>query len=103
MIKNERSQFLFNNADVKGDIYLLAWTTTPWTLPSNTGLAVGENVEYNLVQTFNPYTFKPQAVILAAPLLNRWFPSENAKLNMEDYEPHKKHTFAFFLLLKGLI
>ncbi|NLL28292.1 MAG: isoleucine--tRNA ligase [Bacteroidales bacterium] len=91
VIKNERSQFLFNNADVKGDIYLLAWTTTPWTLPSNTGLAVGENVEYNLVQTFNPYTFKPQAVILAAPLLNRWFPSENAKLNMEDYEPGQKN------------
>ena len=91
VIKNERSQFLFNNADVKGDIYLLAWTTTPWTLASNTGLAVGENVEYNLVQTFNPYTFKPQAVILATPLLNRWFPSENAKLSMEDYEPGQKN------------
>jgi len=91
VVRNERSEFLFNISDIKGNIYILAWTTTPWTLPSNTGLAVGENIEYNIVQTYNPYTFEPQAVILGSPLLSRWFPSENGNIELSSYEPGQKN------------
>ncbi len=54
-------------------LYFLAWTTTPWTLPSNTALAVGPKIDYVLVKTFNPYTFQKQYVILAESLLNKHF------------------------------
>jgi len=53
--------------------YFIAWTTTPWTLPSNTALAVGKKIDYVLVKTFNQYTFKPIQVILAKALLNQQF------------------------------
>ena len=59
-----------------GDAYFLAWTTTPWTLPSNLGLTVGSQIEYMLVQTFNPYTHVPANVILAKPLLHKYFNAE---------------------------
>ncbi|WP_111307864.1 isoleucine--tRNA ligase [Confluentibacter sediminis] len=57
----------------EGDIYFLAWTTTPWTLPSNTALTVGPKIEYVLVETYNQYTFKPMNVILAKKLVNYQF------------------------------
>jgi len=60
------------------EIYFLAWTTTPWTLPSNSALAVGENIDYVLVKTFNPYTFQPVNVILAKALVGKYF-SEKGK------------------------
>ncbi|MEI9910342.1 MAG: isoleucine--tRNA ligase [Bacteroidota bacterium] len=77
----------------KGPAYLMAWTTTPWTLPSNLGLAVGANIDYVLVETFNPYTHLPISVILAKSLLHRYFkpegenepliaPSEGSKVPM---------------------
>lgn len=53
----------------EGDVYFLAWTTTPWTLPSNTALAVGDKIDYVIVRTFNQYTFVPQYVILAKVLV----------------------------------
>lgn len=56
-----------------GEAYFLAWTTTPWTLPSNTALCVGPNIEYVAVETFNPYTRLKQTVILGAPRLNAYF------------------------------
>lgn len=56
------------------EIYFLAWTTTPWTLPSNLGLTVGANIDYVLVRTFNPYSGNPCAVILAKNLLHKYFP-----------------------------
>lgn len=58
---------------VKGDIFILAWTTTPWTLPSNTALTVGPKIYYVLVKTFNQYTFEPMNVILAAKLVSKQF------------------------------
>lgn len=58
---------------IEGDVYFLAWTTTPWTLPSNTGLIVGPKIDYVIVETFNQYTFRPQTVILGKPLLNSVF------------------------------
>ena len=57
----------------EGDIYFLAWTTTPWTLPSNTALTVGPKIDYVLVETYNQYTFEPLNVILAKPLVNKQF------------------------------
>ena len=66
--------------------YFLAWTTTPWTLPSNTALAVGANIDYVLVDTFNPYSGNRIHVILAKPLLNSLFPEKNGELAFEDYK-----------------
>jgi isoleucyl-tRNA synthetase len=60
------------------ECFILAWTTTPWTLPSNTALAVGEKIDYVAVRTFNQYTFKPVTVILAKELVGKWFKAENA-------------------------
>ncbi|MFA9289649.1 MAG: isoleucine--tRNA ligase [Solirubrobacteraceae bacterium] len=59
--------------NINGDIFFLAWTTTPWTLPSNTALTVGKNIEYVLVKTFNQYTFLPTKVILAKKLIQKNF------------------------------
>jgi len=56
-----------------GDIHILAWTTTPWTLPSNTALTVGPKIDYVLVETFNQYTFRPVKVILAKNLVGKQF------------------------------
>ena len=55
----------------QGTVYILAWTTTPWTLPSNTALAVGKNIDYVLVRTFNQYTFEPVQVVLAKELVEK--------------------------------
>ena len=57
----------------EGDIYFLAWTTTPWTLPSNTALTVGPKIDYVLVETYNQYTHKPMNVVLAKKLVNYQF------------------------------
>ena len=59
--------------EVDGDIYFLAWTTTPWTLPSNTALTVGPKIDYVLVRTFNQYTFEPTQVVLAKALVGKQF------------------------------
>ena len=61
----------------EGSIYFLAWTTTPWTLPSNTALTVGPKIEYVLVDTFNQYTFQPTKVILAKKLVGKQFGGKN--------------------------
>lgn len=58
---------------LKDDVYFLAWTTTPWTLPSNTALTVGPKIDYACIQTYNPYTFEPINVILAEALVGKQF------------------------------
>ncbi len=63
----------FENLKVTGDVYFLAWTTTPWTLPSNTALAVGKNIDYVLVETFNQFTLEKTFVILAESLMQKYF------------------------------
>jgi len=88
VIRDEKSEFLFK--DVETDLYFIAWTTTPWTLPSNCALAVGEKITYSLVQTFNPYTYKPITVILAKELIGKYFHEKNALLNLEDYKDGDK-------------
>ena len=76
-VKNKKSDFLFKNLDTKnGEIFFLAWTTTPWTLPSNLGLTVGPNIKYVLVSTFNPYTHLPVNVVLAKDLVANYFKAE---------------------------
>ena len=75
VIRNPKSEFLF--ADTQGDLFILAWTTTPWTLPSNTALVIGEKIKYVLVNTYNPYTFKPVRVVLAKDLVGKYFPEKN--------------------------
>ncbi|MFY7844159.1 isoleucine--tRNA ligase [Chryseobacterium gambrini] len=77
------SSDLFN--DIEGDVNILAWTTTPWTLPSNTALAVGRDIEYVVVKTFNQYTFQPVTVVLAKVLLNKNFGKKYAEGTDEDF------------------
>jgi len=72
-IQNTLPDFLKN----QGSIYFIAWTTTPWTLPSNTALTVGPKIEYVLVDTFNQYTFEPIKVILAKKLVGKQFAGKN--------------------------
>lgn len=73
-IKNEQLKSVFGDAISDNDrVYFLAWTTTPWTLPSNTALTVGKKIEYVLVETFNPYTGLHQKVILAEKLFDKYF------------------------------
>ncbi len=72
-IKNGHSKSLFKAVNSE-EVFFLAWTTTPWTLPSNLGLTVGQNIDYVLIRTFNPYSGKPCAVILAKNLLHKYFP-----------------------------
>ncbi len=88
----DNSQFKIENLkDIKENIYFLAWTTTPWTLPSNTALAVGEKIDYVLVESFNPLSGKQEAFILAKDLLYKYFPEKNAELKFEDYKTGDKN------------
>jgi len=89
VIRDAKSEFLYS--DLFGELYILAWTTTPWTLPSNTGLAMGKEITYVLVKTFNPYTFTEQTVVLAKELLHNYFPEKNSQLEMESYHEGDKH------------
>ncbi|MGC8865069.1 MAG: isoleucine--tRNA ligase [Bacteroidales bacterium] len=100
LIRNELSEFLFQKTDKP--IYCLAWTTTPWTLPSNTGLAVGPQIKYSLVETYNPYTYQPIAVIAATDLLPTLFDFKNQNLLLEDYKPgDKKIPFKIIAEFEG--
>ncbi len=71
-VRNEKSEFLYDKAKSE-EIFFLAWTTTPWTLPSNLGLTVGPNIPYVLVKTFSPYTGYPCYVVLAEALMKKYF------------------------------
>ncbi|WP_455591938.1 isoleucine--tRNA ligase [Bacteroides sp.] len=73
-----------------GTPYFIAWTTTPWTLPSNTALCVGPKIDYVAVQSYNAYTGQPITVVLAKPLLNAHFNPKAADLKLEDYKQGDK-------------
>ncbi|GAA4235262.1 isoleucine--tRNA ligase [Postechiella marina] len=102
-IKNTLPDFLQN----EGDIHFTAWTTTPWTLPSNTALTVGPKIDYVLVKTYNQYTFKPINVILAKPLVSKQFGGklfnqvEEASILLEYKEGDKKVPFYIVKEFKG--
>lgn len=72
-------------------LFFLAWTTTPWTLPSNSALAVGEKIKYVWVQTFNAYTGLPIVVVMAKDLMGKYFSEKNAELSFEDYKTGDKN------------
>ncbi|HOY40250.1 MAG TPA: isoleucine--tRNA ligase [Chitinophagales bacterium] len=78
-------------ADKNSDYYFLAWTTTPWTLPSNTALAVGAKIDYVLVKTFNPYTHLEVNIILAKELLTKYFQPENEHKDFTTYQKDGKN------------
>ena len=100
--KNTLPDFLQN----EGDIYFLAWTTTPWTLPSNTALTVGPKIDYVLVETYNQYTFRPMNVVLAKNLVAKQFDGKykqvETKPELIDYkEGDKKIPFYVVKEFKG--
>ena len=83
-IASSESKFLFDAAGTNKnnqDVYYMAWTTTPWTLPSNLGLTVGPSIDYVLVATYNPYTAMPVNVVLAKALLTKYFKEEGLVLD----------------------
>jgi len=93
----------------QGTVYILAWTTTPWTLPSNTALAVGKNIDYVLVRTFNQYTFEPIQVVLAKELVEKQFGAKFFKTSEEaDFvayandENRKKIPYEILAECKGI-
>ncbi|MEQ8907396.1 isoleucine--tRNA ligase [Ekhidna sp.] len=85
--KDDRSAFLFDGDE---DVRIIAWTTTPWTLPSNCALAIGEKITYVKVKTFNQYSFEPVSVILAKDLVGKFFSEKAKDLALEDYKPGDK-------------
>src|SRR5882757_9118586 len=100
-IRNEKSEFLCRaaeagevvasgGADSPGAVFFMAWTTTPWTLPSNLGLTVGPNIDYVLVKNFNPYTHLPVNVVLAKALLGKYFKPEGEEGDFENYNDKVK-------------
>lgn len=88
VLQNTDSEWLFEGEE--NELFFMAWTTTPWTLPSNTALGVGAKIEYHKVRTFNPYTHKPVTVIVAKQLLGKYFPEKNAELALADYVAGQK-------------
>ena len=88
-----KSAFLFDDvaaARRRGDLFIMAWTTTPWTLPSNSALTIGKNIEYALVYTFNPYTYLPVNVILAKDLLGKYFNPKGQDGDFDNYQEGDK-------------
>lgn len=83
--KDDRSAFLFD--DENEDVRIAAWTTTPWTLPSNTALTVGGNIRYVKVKTENPYTGDPVSVVMAEELVSKWFGGKNQPQVLSQSEP----------------
>jgi isoleucyl-tRNA synthetase len=100
-IQNEKTQFLFDAIATSNltskildltspEVFFLAWTTTPWTLPSNLGLTVGPNIDYVLVQTFNPYTHLPVNIVLAKSLVGKYFKPEGENGDFDGYTAETK-------------
>ncbi|TWI83600.1 isoleucyl-tRNA synthetase [Lacibacter cauensis] len=87
--QDEKSKFL-HDAVHGAEVFFMAWTTTPWTLPSNLGLTVGPNIDYVLVQTFNPYTHLPVNVVLAKDLVHKYLKAEGENGDFEGYNGEQK-------------
>ncbi|UYQ93126.1 isoleucine--tRNA ligase [Chitinophaga horti] len=88
-VQSDKSQFLF---DVAGNdqVFFLAWTTTPWTLPSNLGLTVGANIDYVLVKTFNQYTHLPIHIVMAKALLGKYFKADAENADFDAFKEGDK-------------
>lgn len=99
-VKDNTAVAMFKAAGVLSDnteTYFLAWTTTPWTLPSNTALAVGSKINYCFVKTYHPYTFKPCVVVLAEDLFTKYFKPEQLAADFNTYKPGDKLVPCFVL------
>ena len=92
-LSEKASEKISNLKSQISNLSILAWTTTPWTLPSNTALAVGRDIEYVLVKTFNQYTFEPINIILARPLLEKQFGKKFVEGTDEDFENFMQSDF----------
>lgn len=90
VVKEDQSKTLWEGLEGDESLYFLAWTTTPWTLPSNTALAVGPNILYVRLRTINPYTGIPIRVILAESLVNKWFDPDGEDGDFEGYKTGDK-------------
>ena len=88
VVKDKASEILYNGSPAT--VYFLAWTTTPWTLPSNTALCVGPSIDYIRVLSFNPYTGTPAVYVVAEVLLHDHFNPKAADIPLEDYKPGDK-------------
>lgn len=89
LIKETQSEHLFEG-NAAGGLYIIAWTTTPWTLPSNVALAVGKKINYVKVATYNPYTKLPVNLILAEDLLTKWFKPDQLEADYEAFNEADK-------------
>lgn len=87
VVRDEKSEKLFADSD---NVYFIAWTTTPWTLPSNTALAVGPNITYYVVKTYNPYTYRPITVVLAKDRFGAYFNPKAEGIALSDYKEGDK-------------
>jgi isoleucyl-tRNA synthetase len=94
--ENHKSEFLFKASE--GDVYILAWTTTPWTLPANSALTVGKNINYVLVKTFNPYTFLPVNVVLAKDLVGKYFTEKAKDGDFDGFEESDKKIIPWTII-----
>jgi isoleucyl-tRNA synthetase len=98
-VKDRTAVVLFKTSDHQAlplkdhdlPVYFMAWTTTPWTLPSNTALAVGKDIEYVFVKTYNPFSHEKQIVVLAKELVNRYFSEEHTDLEFDAYKAGDKN------------
>ena len=88
-VQDEKNKFL-HDAVHGAEVFFMAWTTTPWTLPSNLGLTVGPNIDYVLVQTFNPYTHLPINVVLAKKLIGKYLKPEGENGDFDGYSKETK-------------
>ena len=98
VVRDQKSEFLFSEG---APAYILAWTTTPWTLPSNTALCVGPNIDYVRVLSFNPYTGQPALYVVAQALVSAHFNPKAAEVAFEDYKPGDK--LVPFKVLEGTL
>ncbi|MEG2554465.1 MAG: isoleucine--tRNA ligase [Odoribacter sp.] len=87
VVRDEKSEKLFAATET---VHFIAWTTTPWTLPSNTALAVGAHITYYVVKTYNPYTGSPVTVVLAKDRFSAYFNPKASTLSLSDYKEGDK-------------
>ena len=88
----------WEGAGLWGATYILAWTTTPWTLPANSALTVGANIDYVLVKTFNPYTYEPVQVVLAKALVSKYFSEKGQDGDFEAYQNGERKVLPWTIL-----
>jgi isoleucyl-tRNA synthetase len=103
--RTDRSAPLFAAADsysTDPEVFVLAWTTTPWTLPANSALTVGRSIEYVLVKTVNQYTHRPINVVLAKALVSRWFDAKGKDGDFDSYDPARKGAVIPWQIIAGM-